>query len=124
MESTPSCRKQLAGNILEGLELERVAGRVHKKHRGLLTCLALEPRARLDHKLDPVSPQMLRQLSPLLRAQNNAAMRHGYALAIDGIEVAGQFPGAAEIGIQMADELMAVEVEIHPIRRAAALHTS
>jgi hypothetical protein len=33
-------------------------------------------------------------------------------------------PVLAQIGIQMADELMPVEIEVHPIDIAAALGTS
>jgi hypothetical protein len=35
--------------------------------------------------------------------------------------MAGQLAGAAQIWIQMADELMPVEIEVYPMRGAAAL---
>jgi len=37
--------------------------------------------------------------------------------------VAREFAGSAQIGIQVADELMTVKIEVHPMRGAAAFRT-
>jgi hypothetical protein len=97
---------------------------IEKKHRGLFTDLSLKARAGLDDELDTLALQTLRQFRPLLRKQHHAAVRYRHTVPIDEIEVTRQSSGTAEIGIQMADELMAVEIEIHPMGIAAALRAS
>jgi len=46
-----SAGEQLA-KICEGLEFERVAGRIENKERGLLSRQPLEPHTRLDDPLN------------------------------------------------------------------------
>src|SRR3546814_18756187 len=54
----------------------------------------------------------------LFRArQHDAEMRHGHVVAVDRVGVGAW----ACAGIEMRDDLMAVEIEIDPFGRAAAL---
>src|SRR6185437_7457354 len=48
-------------------------------------------------------------------------MRHRHAVAIDRVVVARQLSQLTQRGIQMADELVAVEIEVHPASVAASL---
>src|ERR1700679_212736 len=47
-------------------------------------------------------------------------MGHRHSLSIHRIVVARPLAGSAPIGIQMADELMAVKIEVHPVSGTAA----
>src|SRR5271169_1541764 len=116
--------EQLPLDVLKCLELERVSAGVQKKHRGLFARLAPKARARLDHELDALATQALRQLVPLSRPEHDAAVGHGYTLPVHQIEMARELAGSAQLGIQMADELVTIEVEIDPARIAAALGTT
>src|ERR1700733_14594611 len=117
-------REQLALDVAERLELECVASRVEEEHRGLLSHLPLEASVGLDHELDAEAREPFRQRAPLLHLQHHSAMGHRHAVSIHRVEMAREPPVLAQIGVQMADELMPVEIEVHPIDIAAALRTS
>src|SRR5687767_12979152 len=58
--------------ILEGLELERIAGRIVEEHRGLLADLAGEADTRLDFEARAGLAEPVRQLMPGLPFQHHA----------------------------------------------------
>jgi len=99
MESTPSCRKQLAGNILEGLELERIACGIEKEHRRLFAGLIFESGVGFDDELHALALHALGQCVPLRHLQDDTAMRDGNALSVDRVVVRGQRSGLAERGV-------------------------
>src|SRR5690606_30619793 len=113
-------REQLRG-IAKALELQRVAARVLEEHGGLLAHLALESDARLDAEACARGTQAAYQLMPLLPAQHDAETRHRHVLAIHFV-VHG--PTRARRRIQVRDQLMAEEVEVHPFGRTATLGTA
>src|SRR5690606_15069801 len=103
-------REQLRG-IAKALELQRVAARILEEHGRLLAHLALEADARFDAEVRARGAQALYQGMPLLPAQHDAEMRHRHVLAIHFV-----VHGAAGTRrrIQMSDQLVAEEVEVHP----------
>ena len=117
------CEK-LRGDIPEGFELERVPRRVEQEHRRLLARLTRKAYVRLDEKAHGVPPQPLRKRFPLRHLEHHAAVRNGHTVAVDRIEMRGDPSVPAERRVQMADELMSAEVEIHPMLCASPLGAS
>ena len=98
------------GRIAEGLELDRVPARVEDEHRRLLADLASEADG-----LDPECTPALR-LHELHRSQaNRPEVAHG-DVAVDVVGLGG----TARRGEDGRD-LVAEEVEVDPVLRAAAL---
>src|SRR5579871_22222 len=116
-----SSREQLPPDVLEGLELECIAGRIEQEHRRLFAGLSLEPDGRLDLEPHTVLAQPLGQPMPLRHLEYRAAMRDRHAVAVDGVVVGGDPAVLAERRIQVADELVTEQVEVDPVRVAASL---
>src|SRR5215472_17916018 len=112
-------REQLPRDVPEGLEFQRVAGRVEDEKRRLLASRARKARVRFDDPLDLLPPESLRELRPLGWLEHHATMRHRYPVTVDRVEVRAQAPLRAETRIEVTDELVAVEVEVDPVGRAA-----
>jgi hypothetical protein len=112
--------EQLRFDVLKCFELERIAGGIEEEHRGLFAGLTLEARVRLDDEFDAVAPDPFGQFGPLSRPQHHATVRYRNTLSVDRVEMAGQSTVQTQSGIQMADELMAIEIEVDPLRAAAA----
>src|SRR4051812_34551969 len=100
----------------ESLELQCVSGWVEEEHRPLLAGLALEADVRFDHELDRRGAEPVGQLVELRDGQDQAEVRHGYVVAVDRV-VDALGAGRGQVG----DELVAVEVPVHPGVGAAAL---
>ena len=107
--------------ILERLELKGVSERVIQEKSGLLAHLTLEADTGLDDKPLPRLTQSLGQLVPGLPGKHDAEMRHRYLLAIYGI---GSLNMASVRTIQVRDQLMTKQVEIHPLAAAASFRTT
>src|SRR3546814_8096873 len=103
--------------IGERLELQCVARGIVKKHRRLFARLPGEADMRLDDKRRARAPQPIGERVPIGHRQHDAEMRHGHVVAVDRVGVGAW----ACAGIEMRDDLMAVEIEIDPFGRAAAL---
>src|SRR5215213_6681819 len=69
--------------ILEGLELERVAGWVVQEQRGLLADLAAKADAGLDDEARAAFAQARRELVPVVPVEHHAEMRNWHVLAVD-----------------------------------------
>src|SRR5580692_4959415 len=91
--------KQLAGNVFERFELERISCGIKKEHRGLFTRLTFESGVRLDDKGYSLPFDSLSERLPISHLQNNAAMGNGNALPIDGVVMRCQLAGLAERGV-------------------------
>ena len=104
----------------KALELDRSAGRVEKKHGGLLTRLTLEADVRLNHKMGASSREFVCQSLPLGHVQHRAEVAHRHVVAIDcaGLVV------AAFIWCQMRNDLMTIKIEVYPIGRTTAFRTT
>jgi hypothetical protein len=108
-------REQLRA-VLERLELERVAGGVEQEHRPLFAGFAREPQVRLDHELRARRAEPLGHLMEALDGEHEPEMRHRHPVPVH-IAVADG-PGA---GRPVGDELVAVEIPVHPVDVRAAL---
>jgi hypothetical protein len=82
--------EQLA-DVGEGLEFERIARRVEKKHCRLFARLALEADVGLDDEAHASCDQFLGQPLPFRHRQHGAEMAHRDLVAIDvaGVPVPG-----------------------------------
>src|SRR5262245_52690334 len=65
--------------------------------------------------------QALGELLPILWLEHDSEMWHRYAVTVDRIEVGREPATRTEARIQMTDELVAIEIEIHPAAGAASL---
>ena len=79
-----SARKQIR-IVGKGLELQRIAAGVIKEHRGLFAHLALEPYMWFNAEMNARRLYAFGQGFPLRHFQNNAEMRDGDVMAIDGV---------------------------------------
>jgi len=68
--------------------------------------------------------QALDQLSPSPGLQHDAAVRHGHTVPIDWIEMRAEASLRAECRIQVAHELVAVEIEVDPLGCAASFRAA
>src|SRR5215469_5705611 len=117
-------REQLAADVAEGLEFQGVAGRIENEERRLLTRGVGEARVRLNHPLDLMPLQPLGEPLPLVRLEHHSEMRDRYAVAVDRIEVRCEPALRTEALIQVANELVAIEIEIHPVARAPSFRAA
>ena len=111
-------------DILERLELQRIAGWVEEEHGGLLAGLAAEANVRLDDELDTLREDALGEYFPVGHLENDSAVGDRYPVAVDGIVVRPECASWSKRWIEMADELMPVKVEVDPRGVAASLGTS
>ena len=90
----------------------------------MLADLSLEAGTRLDEEPDSEPAQPLGERRPLAGRNTTPQWGTGHAMAIDEIEMSSDRARLAEGGIQVADELMTVKVEVDPVDIAAALRAS
>ncbi len=106
--------------IPERLELERVARRVVEKHRRLFADLAGEADARLDFETRTRLAQALRQRLPGLPLQHHPEMRHWHVVPVHRVVMHVRLATRVE----MRDQLVTEEIEIHPVLAAAPFGTA
>ena len=99
-------------NILEGFELKCIAGGIEKEHGGLFARQSFEADIGLDDETDGAFFQSFFQLVPFVPFQYDAIVGDGDVVAVDRIGVEPFFFFRA--GFQVDDELVAVEIEVHP----------
>src|SRR6266851_2362349 len=103
-------------DVGECLELESVAGGIEEEHGGLFACFALEPDVGFDDEGDACAAQTIGKPLPCRRGQDDSEVRNGNVMAVDGVVVCL----AARGGLQVRDDLVAEEIEVDPLCRAAA----
>lgn len=104
-----SCREELP-HIREGLQFNRVPGRIAKKHGRLFSWFPLEPRIGLDHELD-LPRQSIGQPCPCLHIQHQSKMTNRDLFAID-IRLLSLI---AFIWCEMRNNLMSEKVKVDPM---------
>src|SRR3990172_5675915 len=97
-------------HVGEGLEFQRIAARVEKEHRRLLADLAPEADVRLDDELYTRPAQALGEFPPPIHTQDHAEVRHRHIVAVHRV-VRGD---AGAVGGEMRDDLVTVQIEVHP----------
>src|SRR5262245_8680524 len=110
--------EQLARDVAESLELERIAARVGQEHRRLLAGLSPEANVRLDDERRAGLPQARGEGLPVRHLEHHAEVRHGHVMAVDRV-VRGPAGAVALHGV--ANELVPEEVEVDPVGRASTL---
>ena len=115
--------EELCLYVLEGFELQSVARRIEEKKRSLLAGGILKANMGLDHELHLMLFEPPSECIPLVHFQHYAAVRHRHAVAVYRVEVRIDPPFPSQLGIEMANELMPVEIEIDPRGVASPLRT-
>ena len=108
-------RKQRV-HILKRLKFNRVAGRVEEEHGGLFAGFAFEADVWFDDELRAGGLQALGEFVPLLHAEHDAEVAAGDVVAVN----VARFGHRAFVGREVRDDLVAVEIEVHPMRAGAA----
>ena len=85
-------REELA-EVLESLELHRVAGQVQEEHRPLLAGLALEADVGSMTKSVPTAWSRAASSSEALDAQHQPEVRHGHVVPVDRVWCPRRVPG-------------------------------
>jgi hypothetical protein len=111
------------GDVSECFELERIACGVEEEHSCLLSHLAFEANLGFHDERDAGATEAIRQRLPGFHWKDDAEVGNGNVMAVDGILVS--FAGAVfRGGLEMRDDLVAEQVEVDPVRGAAALRTT
>ena len=113
--------EQLPGDVGEGFELQGVACGVEQEHCRLFAGFAGEAGVGGDDKLDARRREMVGEPLPLVHGQHDAEVGHGHAMAVDGVVVRREFARRPQLGVEVAHELMAEQVEVDPAVGRAAL---
>ena len=100
-------------DVLEGFELEGVAGWVEEEHGRLFAGQAFEADIRFDDKMDGTGLQPAFEVVPCVPVEDDAIVWHGYIVTINRIGVGTFFPGRSRF--QVNYELVAIEIEINPL---------
>jgi hypothetical protein len=103
--------------VPKGLEFQRVPTRVPEEHRRLLARLPDKSHAGLDDELDAGRPQPLGESTPFFHWQDDPEMRYRHFVAVNRVH----HPITARPGLQVGNDLMAIEVEVDPGLGAPAL---
>ncbi len=109
--------REQVGGIAKRLEFERIARGIAKEHRRLLARLAGETDMRRDSEARPRRLEPRRERMPVVPLEHDAEMRHRHVVPVDRIDDLDRRPS----GIEMRDDLVAVEIEIDPRFGTAAL---
>ncbi len=107
-------------HVGERLEFERVARRIEKEHRRLFSDFALEADMRLDDELDARAAQLVGGRLPLFHRKHGAEMADRHVVAVDRARVAV----AGFVRRQVRNDLVAVEIEVDPVRRTTAFRAA
>lgn len=96
--------------ILERFEFKCISAGIKEKHRGLLAHFSFESDVWLDHKLNPVRFQLVRQIMPFFPREDRTEMPNRNILPVNDI-------GGCHcqlLRLDMGRKLMTEEVEINP----------
>ena len=102
--------------MLKRLELDGVAGGVEEEQGGLFAGFAFETDVWLDDEVGAGGLQTLGEFVPLLHGEHDAEMTAGNVVAVD----LRRFGHRAFIRCEVGDDLVAVEIKVHPVRAGAA----
>ena len=97
---------------------------IEEEHRRLLADLADEAGVRLDDELDAGRAQAVGEPVPIGGVEQDAEVGHGHGVAVDLVAEQGAPVGIGERGVEVGDELVAVEVEVDPRRRRPTLRAT
>ena len=112
----PCLARKHGAKIGEALDLDRVARRVQKKHRGLFAWLPRKTYAGWHYKRHILGSQPVCQCLPLGHLQDHTQVGHGNHMLT---HLAGV--GGGKRSAQMQRNLVAKEIEIDPCIGAAPL---
>ncbi len=105
-------------DVPEGFELEGIAGRVEEEHGCLFTGKAFEADIGFDDEFDGAGFQLAFEVMPFIPVEDDAIVRYGYIVTVNGIGVEAFFFGRP--WFQVYNELVAIEIKINPLIGATA----
>ena len=100
-------------DVLEGFELEGIAGGVEEEHGRLFAGQAFETDIRFDDKMDGPGFQPAFEVVPFVPVEDDAIVWYGYIVTVYGVRVETFCFGRP--WFQVNYELMAIEIEINPL---------
>jgi hypothetical protein len=100
-------------DVLEGFELEGIAGGVEEEHGRLFAGQAFETYIRFDDEFDGSGFQPAFEVVPFVPVEDDAIVWYGYIVTINGVGVEAFFFGRP--WFQVNNELVAIEIEINPL---------
>src|SRR5471030_184418 len=112
-------RKQRS-DVRKRLDFERIARRVQEEHGRLFANFTLEAHMRLDDEFHPGRGEFVRCRLPLIHRQHHAEVpdRDGIAVYL------ARLPMTDFVRREMGHDLVPVEIEVHPVGRAAAFRAT
>ena len=110
--------EELILNVLEGFDLDRVATGIQEEHRALLAGLAFESHVGLDDEGNLRVAQFFCKDVEVEKIENSAEVRYRHTVAVHDIRDGVVCAARILVG-EMTDQLVAEEVEIHPLAGAA-----
>ncbi len=117
-----SLREQRA-EVVEALELQRIAGRIEEKHGSLLAHFALKANVGFDHKHHARTLQPFRERLPLVHREHDAEVGDWHVVPVDWIAMLGlccRFPAMFDV----RDDLVPKQIEVDPLRSTPALRAA
>ena len=119
-----SSLEQLGINVSERLEFQCISAWVKQKHRGLFTRKPLESCVGFYDERNAVFLEFSGEFIPLVHLQHDAKVRNRDRMTVDRIGVYASAISSLFGRGEMADQLMPIEIEIHPGVRTASLRAS
>ena len=102
--------------MLKRLELDGVARRVKEEHGGLFAGFAFEADVRFDDEFGVRGLKALGEFVPLLHGEHDAEVTAGDVVAVH----LGCLRHRAFFRRKMRDDLVAVEIKVHPVWAGSA----
>jgi len=109
-----SSPEQLGINDSERLEFQRIIAWVQQNHRGLFARESRESCIGFDYKSHLFFSERLDERIPLIHLQHDTKMRYRNRMPVNRIAVCAYAIPILARGSKMADQLMAIKIEIHP----------
>src|SRR5581483_8182219 len=105
--------------VRECLQLDSISGRIEEEASRLLARKTLEADLRLDDETDAGLAELRGERFPLRHAEDHPKVPHRHILSVH--LVGRRLPARLT---QVRHDLVAVEVEVHPLRRGAPFRTT
>ena len=102
--------------MLKRFELDGVTRRIEEEHGGLFARLAFEADVWLDDEFGARGLKALGEFVPLLHRQHDTEVAAGDVVTVD----LGSLRHRAFFRRKMRDDLMTVEIKVHPVWAGAA----
>jgi hypothetical protein len=114
----PLLSEQLFLDVLESFDFDGIAAGIQEEHGALFAGLAFESHVRLDDERDLRTAQFLLEDIEVEEIEDRAEVWDGNAVTVGDVRDGLIGAGGIFVG-EVTDELMAEEIEVHPLTGAA-----